>query len=137
MSAEIAMHMYNAILTFRVKHSRGEMYTGHGRLCVCMSVYLSVPRGIPTLLHGPGCNLGNGRGCPLVVHYWADLKSVHGLRCYDITHVCMLIVLYTANAYSAEREMSASACTSCMPVIVFVSMSVEIITNKQHMVVRD
>ena len=38
---------------------------------------------MPTLLHGPGCNLGNGRGCPLIVHYWADLQSVHGLRCYD------------------------------------------------------
>jgi len=25
---------------------------------------------------------GSGRGCPLVVHYWADLKSVHGMRCY-------------------------------------------------------
>ena len=25
---------------------------------------------------------GIGRGCPLVVHYWADLQSVHGLRCY-------------------------------------------------------
>ena len=23
-----------------------------------------------------------GRGYPLVVHYWADLQSVHGLRCY-------------------------------------------------------
>ena len=21
-------------------------------------------------------------GCPLVVHYWADLQSVHGLRYY-------------------------------------------------------
>jgi len=21
------------------------------------------------------------QGCPLVVHYWADLQSVHGLRC--------------------------------------------------------
>jgi len=29
-------------------------------MCVCPSV-----RGrMPTLLHGPGCNLGNGRGCP-------------------------------------------------------------------------
>ena len=27
--------------------------------------------------------LGNGRGCPLVVHYWADLQSVHGFHCYD------------------------------------------------------
>ena len=30
------------------------------------------------------------------------------------THVCKLIALYTADAYSAEREMSASACTRCM-----------------------
>ena len=28
------------------------------------------------------------------MHYWADLQSVHGLRCYD----------------SAEREMSVNAC---------------------------
>jgi len=45
---------------------------------VCVSVCVSVPRRMPTLLHGPGCNLGNGRGCPLVVHYWADLQSMHG-----------------------------------------------------------
>jgi len=38
---------------------------------------------MPTLLHGPGYNLGDGRGCPLVVGYWADLQSVHGFRCYD------------------------------------------------------
>jgi len=25
----------------------------------------------------------SGRGCPLVVHYWADLQLLHGLRCYD------------------------------------------------------
>jgi len=34
------------------------------------------------------------------VQYWADLQLVHGFRCYD---------------NSAEREMSASACTRCMP----------------------
>ena len=28
-------------------------------------------------------SLGNGRGCPLVVHYWADLQLVHGFRCYE------------------------------------------------------
>jgi len=41
---------------------------------------------------------------------------VHGFRCYDNihVHVCKLIALYTANAYSAEREISASACTRCM-----------------------
>ena len=50
-----------------------------------------------------------------VVHYWADLQSVDGFRCYDNTHVCRpkLIALYTANANSAERKMSASGvCTS-------------------------
>jgi len=57
------------------------MYCGHARLCVRVSV-----RGrMPTLLHGAGCNLGSGRGCPLVVHYWADLQSVHGLRRYGNT----------------------------------------------------
>jgi len=40
------------VVTFRVRRSRGEMYVGHSRLC------LSVPRHIPTLLHGPGCKLG-------------------------------------------------------------------------------
>ena len=46
---------------------------------VCLSVCLSAATF--SLLHGPRCNLGNGRGCPLVVHYWADLQSVHGLHC--------------------------------------------------------
>ena len=50
---------------------------------VCLSVCLSVRRRILTLLHGPGCNLGNARGCLLVVYCWADLQSVHGFRCYD------------------------------------------------------
>jgi len=60
------------------------MYSGHTVVCVlCVSVCLSVPRGIPTRLHGPGCKSGNGRRCPVVVHYWADLQSVHGFRCYD------------------------------------------------------
>jgi len=39
------------LFTFRVNRRRREMYSGHARLCVCVSV-----RGrIPTLLHGPGC----------------------------------------------------------------------------------
>jgi len=57
------------------------MYIGHGRLCVSLCVCVSVPRRIPTLLHEPGCNLRNSTGFPLVVHYWADLQSVHGFRC--------------------------------------------------------
>jgi len=68
---------------------RRDMYCGHARLCVCVclcvSGCLSVRGCMPTPLHEPGCNLGSGRGCPLVVHYWADLQSVHGLRCYGNT----------------------------------------------------
>jgi len=44
------------IITLCVRCSRGKMYSDHGHLCVC----LSVPHHIPTLLHGPGCNLGRG-----------------------------------------------------------------------------
>jgi len=54
------------------------------------------------------------------VHYRTDLKSVHGFRCYDNIHVCKLIALYTANAYSAEREMSASDCTRSVAGLYFV-----------------
>ena len=42
------------VITFCVSRRRRKMYCGHARLCVCLSV-----RGhTPTLLHGPGCNLG-------------------------------------------------------------------------------
>ena len=69
------------LLTLQVSRRRHEMYSI--RLYVCLSV--SVHGRMPTLLHRPGCNLGEWYGCPLVVHYWADLQSVHGLDCYDNT----------------------------------------------------
>ena len=31
-------YVLEIIITFRVRHRRGEMYTGHGRLCVCLSL---------------------------------------------------------------------------------------------------
>jgi len=34
------------------------MYSGHARLCVCACVCVSVRGRTPTLLHGPGCDLG-------------------------------------------------------------------------------
>ena len=82
---KVIWHCFS-IITFCVSRRRRKMYCGHAHLCVCMcvclSVCLSVRGRMPTLLHGPGCNFGSGRGCPLFVHYWADLQSVHGLRCY-------------------------------------------------------
>jgi len=45
--------LFITIFTLHVRHSQGKMYIGHGHLCVCLSVSLSVPCHIPTLLHGP------------------------------------------------------------------------------------
>ena len=68
------------------------------RPSLCLSV-CSVPRCIPTLLHGPGCHLGEWYGCPLVVHYWVGSQSVHGFRCHDNVHEKYIPYdVYTANA---------------------------------------
>ena len=60
------------LITFCMRHNRGEIYIDRSRLCFC----LSVPRHIPALLHGPRCNFGDGRRCPLIVHYYVDLSVV-------------------------------------------------------------
>jgi len=52
-------------------------------MCIGLCVCLFVPRRIRTLLHGPGCNFRGMVGVPPVVHYLADLQSLHGFRCYD------------------------------------------------------
>ena len=41
-------------ITFCVSRRRRKMYCGHARLCVCVCVHGYTP----TVLHGPGCNLG-------------------------------------------------------------------------------
>jgi len=69
-------------VTFRVKRRRRQIYSGHVRLCVCLYVCLFLAV-FPHYCTDPGVSRGNGRGCPLVVHYWANLQSVHGYRCYD------------------------------------------------------
>ena len=57
-------------ITFRLSRRPREMYCGHARLCVCvcvcvcLSVCLSVRGRMPTVLHGPGCNLGQWQGMP-------------------------------------------------------------------------
>jgi len=64
-------------ITFCVSRRRRKIYCGHARLCVCLST--------SACLHyctNLDVTWGCCRGCPLVVHYWADLQSVHGLRCY-------------------------------------------------------
>ena len=53
-AVKLLVHGQVTIITFCVSRRRHKMYCGHPRLCVC----LSVRDRTPTLLHGPGCNLG-------------------------------------------------------------------------------
>ena len=60
------------------------MYSGHEFTAVRVSVCLSLAA-FPHYCTDPDVTWGIGRVCPLVVHYWVDLQSVHGLRCYGNT----------------------------------------------------
>jgi len=83
------------VIAFHVSRRRREMYCGHA--CVCVSVCASVCLSAAACLHyctDPDVTWGSGRGCPLVVHYWADLQPVHGLHCYDnITRTVIVTIL--------------------------------------------
>jgi len=70
-------------------------------VCVCVSVSLSVAA-CPHYCMNPDVTWVSGRGCLLVVHYWADLQSVHGLRWYDnitrtwnVIALCLVFLLYS------------------------------------------
>ena len=80
-------------------------------VCMCLRVCLSAAACLhyctdPDVTWGSG----RGRGCPLVAHYWADLQSVHGLRCYgNITRTrnvseCMLVLALCLVIISAHRS---------------------------------
>ena len=47
------------------------------RVCVCLSLAAFVH-----YCTDPDLTLGELQGSPLVVHYWAELQSLHGFRCY-------------------------------------------------------
>jgi len=81
----LAIHIrWCFLVTFCVSRRRRIMHCGHPHLCVCLSVCLSAA----ACLHyctDSGLTWRSGSGCPLVVHYLSDLKSVHRLRCYGNT----------------------------------------------------
>jgi len=88
---------------------------------VCVSVSLSAT----ACLHyctDPGVTWGTGRGCPLVVKYWADLQSVHGLRRYgNITrtrnvseYMLVLALCLVQLVISAATGNSSAYPTGCM-----------------------
>ena len=81
----VSLRSTSRVVAFCVSRRRREMYCGHALLCVCLSVCVSVC--LSAAVHPHYCTdqdvtWGRGRGCPLVVHYWADFQSVHRLRCY-------------------------------------------------------
>ena len=111
-------HVISDIRQFN--HTRREMYCGHARLCVCLSA-----AACPHYCTDPDVTWESGTGCPLAVHYSADLQSVHGLRCYsNITRrrnvieymlvlalclVCLLLLLMTTvigiiSQYDAHKQ---------------------------------
>ena len=80
LTAQLWMHQLSqvltpALITFRASRRRHEMYSGHSLLCLSFTAY-------PHYCMDPDVTWGNGRGCPLVLHCWADLQLVHGFHCY-------------------------------------------------------
>jgi len=65
-------HMWvtERLFTFHMRHSLGEMYIGHSHLCVCL-----FRAAFPHYCMDTNVTWTNGRGCHIVVHYWADLQS--------------------------------------------------------------
>jgi len=101
------------------------MYCGHPRLCVCLCVCVSVCLSVclsaascPHYCTDPDVTWRSGTGCPLVVHYWADLQSVHGLRCYGNTvEICVpepstSHAARTTHACGVRRRLSSPAMKS-------------------------
>jgi len=102
------------------------------RASVCLSVCLSAA----ACLHyytDPNVTWRSDSGCPLVVHYFADLQSVHGLRRYgNITRtrnvskymlvLALCLVFYYRTQCTALGSVLATSVTSFL-ILVFVCHS--------------
>jgi len=74
------------ITTFRVSRIVRNVLWSRTSVCLsaCLCVCLSAAA-CPNSCTDLDVTWGIGRGCHLVVRYWADLQSVHRLRCYGNT----------------------------------------------------
>jgi len=88
---KLARNFYPLMLTYLVYYiSRESLNDAKGivatavcvSVCVCLSVWLFLAA-CPHYCTGPDVTWGNGRGCLLVVQYWADLQLVHEFCWYD------------------------------------------------------
>jgi len=110
------------LIAFRVSRRRRQMYCGHARLCVCVSVCLSAVA-CPHYCMDPDVTWGSGRGYPLVVHCWADLQSVHGLRCYgNITR--------TRNV--SEYMLVMLVLALCLVYYVVINLNINVVVCNNH-----
>jgi len=70
------------MITFHIRHSHIR-HIGHGRMCVCVSVSVPVPRLIPKLLHGSGCNVRRMVEGALQLCVVGGFVIGARFRCYD------------------------------------------------------
>jgi len=85
------------------------------RVCLCVSVCLSAAVR-PDYCTDPDVTWGHGRGCPIVVHYWADLQSRHGLRCYWQHNANPSYKLASLSRYDDIVRTLGGVCSRCWPV---------------------
>jgi len=85
-------------------------------LCVCLSSAVC-----PNYCMDPDVTWGSGRGCPLVVHYWADFQSVHWLCCYgntmemhSISSLLRGVVMRTRNVSKYMLVLALCLVISCV-----------------------
>jgi len=76
---------------------------------VCVSVHSS------HYCTDPDVTWGNGRGCPPVVHYWADLQLVHGFRRYDSIALRVLAISAHNSVVANAKCLRVHACTRSLP----------------------
>jgi len=85
--AAIEARGHSELRAFRTAGIRnwGRLEVGRNRTIknppACLSVCLSIAA-YPHYCTDPDVTCNSDRGCPLVVHFRADLPSVYGLRCY-------------------------------------------------------
>jgi len=116
---------------------------GHGCTCVC----LSVPRRIPTLLNGPGCNLGEWYRLSSSCAQLGGFAIGAWFRCYDNIApnakdqrvlVLALCLVFTArhNARIASAVLATAIPSVCPSVCLSICLSHAGIVSKRRHVAR-
>ena len=89
------------------------------RICVSVCLSAAACRHYCT---DPDVTWGSGRGCPLFVHYWSNLQSVHGMRAMATLWKCMAEpsgnppgpghAAHTTHACTSDKIDAPAACAT-------------------------